>query len=124
MDINEKLFNFFKLCITEHKSMFSEFDATFNNNELKLLNNILKKCYNEQTIILQLDDKSRTKIAPELKNKPEILISNPNTETYPYKSLRYYFESIINLYEDKYSSTPIDDFLRRKLFSGIYNIEN
>ncbi len=39
------------------------------------------------------------------------MIINPKLETYPYKSLKYYFESIINLYRSKFKGEPIDEYL-------------
>ena len=50
--------------------------------------------------------------------------SNLNNLAFDYKSLKYYFESVINLYKNKYRNEPIDDFLKKTLFCGLFNDAN
>jgi hypothetical protein len=123
-DLNFKLFNFFESCINEHLAMFTYFDTTFSESEKKLLNKILIKCYNEQQQTLGLDTINIGSILPEERIKDKIIIKNPNLETYPYKNLKYYFETIINLYRDKYHNEPIDEYLKKTLFCGLLNDDN
>jgi len=123
-DLNIKLFDFFTNCINKRLSMFRHFDETFSESEKKLLKKILIKCYNEQQYALGLDTMSLGSIVPEERIKNKIIIKNPNSETYPYQCLKYYFESIINLYNDKYTNDPIDEYLKKTLFCGLFNDVN
>jgi hypothetical protein len=108
MDLYIKLLRFFEHCIHEHAAIFTHFDNTFSESEKRLLRNILVKCYDEQ-------NPSTNSIFPE-ERIHKIVIHNPKLETYPYKSLKYYFEAIIYLYKGE----SIDEYLKNTLFCGIF----
>lgn len=124
MDLKNKLFDFFNVCINENKPVFTYFDTTFSEGELKYFKKLLIKCYNKQQSSLGLDTLNKASIIPEERITNKIMIINPNLETYPYKSLKYYFESIINLYRSKFKGEPIDEYLNKTLFCGLFNDDN
>ncbi len=87
---------------------------------------LLELCYSNQQKSLGIDNTQINTIVPEERIATKIIIQNPKKETYPYKSLLVYFEQIINLYNDKfkYKNVPVDIFLKKTLFCGIYNSDN